>query len=741
VNRLAAFIVFLFSTLSSIVGADDGKGTSADPYIVPKASSTIKVDGLLDEQAWKDALVLELNYEVRPGENVPPPVRTEVLLTYENGYLYAAFRAYDPEPTAIRAHLGDHDNIGPDDWVALIFDTFNDERRCFDFLINPLGVQYDQIETQTSEDSSWDTIWDSAGKITDWGYAVEIAIPFNSLRFQRIDGDQVWGFDAVRSYPRNVRHHIGLFPRDRNNNCYLCQAIKIKGFAGADPGRNMEINPTVTGVRTDERSSLPDGEFENVDSEAEVGLTARWGITPNMTLSATVNPDFSQVEADALQLDINERFALYYYEKRPFFTEGAEYFSMPTDAVYTRTMHNPVWGLKLTGKEGANSVGAYLVRDQVTNLIFPGSQYSNATSLDMESTATILRYKRDIWNNSNVGFMITDRRGEDYYNTFYAVDGRLRFSSKDRLTFLVGGTQTRYPGELARSFDQPVGDFGDLGWSVDYTHSTRNYYVYGEYVDVGKDVRVDLGFIPQVGYKQMEVGGGYIWQGDSKDFFNRFQVSANWDKTDQQDGSPLEEEYEANVSFQGPKESFGSVNIGTRDLYFQGVKFDQRYQNFSYSIRPKGNFYTGIYFQYGDTIDYSHIRAAKGITIMPEWSCNLGPSLKFYMDYQLRQLSVEGERLFLTNTVDSTLVYQFNVRTFFRAIVQFADIRRNLDLYSYPVEQLTRTLFTQLLFSYKINPRTVLFLGYSDNYLGSDDFGLTQTGRTFFVKLGYAWVL
>ena len=345
-----------------------GSGTKENPYIVPKIESKITVDAVLDETAWQDALVLELKYEVRPGENVTPPVRTEVLLTYDAKNFYAAFRCYDPDPSAIRSHLRDRDTLGGDDWIALILDTFNDERRSFDFIVTAQGVQFDQIEAQSGEDPGWDTIWKCASKITDWGYTVEIAIPFLSIRFQRKHGPQVWGFDAVRRYPREHAYHIGLFPRDRSNNCYMCQAIKIKGFEGASPGRNIEFDPTVIGFRSDERKDFPHGDFKKQSQEAELGLTAHWGITPNLTSNFTLNPDFSQVEADAQQLDINEPFALFYPERRPFFTEGTDFFAALENIIYTRTMRDPSWGLKLTGKEGATPLAhtSFVMKSQTS---------------------------------------------------------------------------------------------------------------------------------------------------------------------------------------------------------------------------------------------------------------------------------------------------------------------------------------------------------------------------------------
>ena len=326
-------------------------GSPERPYIVPMVSDAPRIDGALVEALWQEALKLELPYEVTPGENTPAPVRTEIFLIYDESCLYAAFRCYDPDPAAIQAHFRDRDGIDDEDFVGLALDTFNDNRNNFLLLSNPIGIQEDQIESETGG-SSWDAIWDSVWRITERGYEVEMKIPFNQLRFQRAHGTQVWEFDAVRFYPRSHETLIGTFPRNRSNNCYRCQMLKIEGFQGATPGHSIEIAPTVTGVRTDSRDEFPTGDFETLTEEVDFGLTAKWGVTPNMMFSGTVNPDFSQVEADAFQLDINQPFALYYSERRPFFTEGLDYFNTLKGAVYTRTMRDPSWGLKLTGKEG-----------------------------------------------------------------------------------------------------------------------------------------------------------------------------------------------------------------------------------------------------------------------------------------------------------------------------------------------------------------------------------------------------
>ena len=329
--------------------------------IAPTAGK-ISVDGVLDEEAWRNCQVIPLATEWSPGENTPAPVNTDCLITYDRHNFYIAFRCLDPEPQKIRAHLMDRDAIDTfvmDDYVSFMLDTFNDERRAFQFRVNPLGVQADaNISDQDGyEDFSWDAIWSSAARISACGSTVEIAIPFHQLRFKRTAGKQTWGFSAERSWPRGDRHRMETHARDRNRNCILCEFNKITGLEDISPGNNIEFDPTLTVQRTDTRADFPAGGLETGKVNAEPGLTAKWGITPNLILNATVNPDFSQVEADVAQLDVNTRYALYYPEKRPFFLEGDDFFLTPLQAVFTRTVADPRWGGKMTGKIGKQGLG------------------------------------------------------------------------------------------------------------------------------------------------------------------------------------------------------------------------------------------------------------------------------------------------------------------------------------------------------------------------------------------------
>ena len=710
------------------------------PYTVPRTSLPIKVDGSINEKAWENALVMELKYEFDPGDNVSAPVRTEFLMIYSKSHLYAAFRCFDPNPSEIRAHLSDRDSDYGDDFVGVLLDTFNDERKNYIFLANPLGVQQDAIMTgRTGYNANWDARFNAVGKIFDWGYCVEMAIPFSSLRFQRTGVPQVWGIDARRNYPRSMLHQIGLVPQDRNNNCYQCQMEKVRGFEGVRPGRNVEVTPTVTGVRTDAREKMPDGKLEKRNEDAEVGVTARWGVTPNITVSGTVNPDFSQVEADSRKLDINEPFALSYAEKRPFFTEGDEYFTTSLDAVYTRTMRDPSWGIKLTGKEGNNAMGAYIIRDAVTNIIFPGSQYSDAVSLEVGSTAAVFRYKHDFGSKYTLGALFTNRQGTDYYNRVFGIDGVLRFTDRDQLEVDMLASSTRYPDEIAAEFGQKNGKFNDKALRAVYTHRTRNVTLFGAYLELGEDFRADLGFIPRVGYREVQTGGEYRWIAKPGKWWNLFQVSGSVYQAKERNGTLLFKGLESKFLYSGVLQSYFYITFDRAREAYYGNEFDLTFFKTYFQFRPVGDLFFSLTTQFGDRIDYSNARPGRRFRLDTVLSYSLGNHLRLNLGQTYEQMNAAGQRLYTANISQGTIIYQFNTRTFFRSILQYVNYDYNTDNYLFELNPEYKHLFVQLLFSYKLNPRTVLFLGYTDNYDGNQDYPITRSNRTFFLKLGYDW--
>ncbi|MFL6236134.1 MAG: DUF5916 domain-containing protein [Thermoanaerobaculia bacterium] len=741
VSRITGWLLLACAFAPLTSRAAEKAGSPHPVHHVERAASAITVDGVLDEVAWQKATRIDLKYETRPGENTPPAVATEVLITYDDGHFYAAFRAHDPDPSAIRAHVSDRDNAFNDDFVGVVLDTFNDERRAFEFFVNPLGVQMDLFNDDVggNEDATWDAIWSAAGRIDADGYTVEIAIPLSSLRFPRTEGEQTWGLDALRFYPRSQRARISDHPLDRNVSCYLCQNSKITGFSGITPGRNIELAPTVTSSRTDQRQGSPDGPWREGGVGTQLGLTAKWGITPSLTLNAALNPDFSQVEADAAQLNVNTQFALFFPEKRPFFLEGADFFSTPFNVVFTRNVADPSWGVKLTGKEGKNAVGVFAARDERTNLIFPGSTGSAATSLDTQTTDAVLRYRRDFGSSSAVGVLVTDREGDGYLNHLAGIDGLYRITDSDRVRLQLLRSQARYPGPVAAAFGQPRGTFSDGAYQLAYNHDSRDWFAYARYEDVGRDFRADMGFLPQVDYSFLLAGGGHVWNGNWRGF-TRASLGGDWDRREDQRGQRLEELAEVTADANGPLQSYASLNVGRRDRFFNGVTFHQAFSSLYSEMQPTGDLFLSLSANLGDEIDFVNTRAGRLTQLSPTVRYSLGRHLQTQVSHVYQRLDVHGGNLFTANLTQLTGVYQLNVRTFLRAIFQYTDVDRTPGLYTTPVDRRTRTLFSQLLFSYKLNPQTVFFVGYSDDSAALGRTDLARTDRTFFLKLGYAWV-
>jgi|CXWL01.1.fsa_nt_gi hypothetical protein len=720
---------------------------SFDPvtYEAPRTNQPVVIDARLDEPAWQDARRIELIYEVRPGENVKPPVDTTAYVTYDDDNVYFGFDARDPDPKAIRANLTDRDQSFRDDFVGVILDTFNDERRGFEFFVNPLGVQMDltvdDLTNGDSEDASWDAIWSSAGRITAEGYVVEMAIPFSSLRFQKGGAGQTWGFMPYRAYPRAARHQIFDAPRNRNRSCWLCQASKLAGFVGVEPGRSLELTPTLTAGRNDARDDFPGGALESGDAETDLGLTASWGVTPNINLSGTINPDFSQVEADSAQLDINNTFALFFPERRPFFLEGADFFTTPISTVFTRNVANPSWGAKAVGKSGRNAFGVFVAQDDVTQVLLPGTFSSDATSLDEKSVDSVLRYRRDIGAGSAVGLILTDREGGGYSNRVGGFDGLLRINEQSTFRFQALGSQTEYPDEVQSEFDQPDGRFADQAFYLGYSYNSRSYSGYLRYEDIGDEFRADLGFLPQIGRRSALVGGTRNWYGKEGSPWTRFSIGGdvNYDRT--QGDITLEEEWELFLEAEGPYQTFFFLGPGLRDRYWNGVTYRENYVGFFVNARPAGWLSFNLDGRIGDQIDFANDRLGDLVALVPGVQLSVGKHLRFELDHNYRRLDIDAGTVFTANLSQVRAIYQFNIRSFVRAIVQYTDIERDPGLWVEAVDARSKDLFTQLLFSYKVNPRTVLFLGYSDGRRGDQDIDLTQDTRSVFLKLGYAWAV
>jgi hypothetical protein len=462
----------------------------AQPVRMPKFDKAPVIDGKLDDEIWKKATVLKDFYQIQPGDNIPPSKPTEVMLGYDSKVLYVAFHCYD-EPDKVRATIPKRDNIFNDDYVGILFDTFNDKRKAYEFDFNPLGVQADGIWTDgQGEDFNPDFVFESKGMITDDGWIVEIAIPFKSMRYFA-GKDKLWGAHFFRRIKRFNNELTMWMPINRDISSWLAQEGHLSGLDGISTERTLELIPSLTLSETATRKAtlspaqlnagLHDpGRLVNGPIKFDPGLTGKFTITPNVTLDFAVNPDFAQVESDQLVVTANQRFPIFFPEKRPFFLEGIDIFQSQIAAVHTRTIIDPDVALKLTGKVSRNTFGLMVasdngpgnlsVRDREFIRADPAfllgisnptasqiasiqqSQGQLARILDKNSLVGVLRLKHDVGKkDSFVGLLATAYRFVDQYNYLGGLDGRFRLNPQTTFSVQALTTTTRtsffYPDE------------------------------------------------------------------------------------------------------------------------------------------------------------------------------------------------------------------------------------------------------------------------------------------------------
>src|SRR5215213_1583987 len=431
-----------------------------EPLRLARFENPPVIDAKLDDEAWQKATVLKDFYQTNPGDNTPPSFPTEVLIGYDSNNLYLGFRVKD-DPNRVRATVAKRDNVlGTDDHVRVLLDTFNDKRRAYVFIFNPFGVQQDGIRIEGSGvDYTVDVVMESKGTLTEDGYVVEAAIPFKSLRYAA-SADKLWGIHVFRAIQRLNNEEDSWVPISRDYTSLLGQAGHITGFDGISGERTLELIPSITLSENGKRVSsflppVPDPNFINTGRllnepvKADLGLTAKYGITPTVTLDLALNPDFAQVEADQLVVTANQRFPIFYPEKRPFFLEGKEIFSTPLNAVNTRAIVDPDLAVKLSGKHGRNSFGILLASDNAPGNFSeeertdPGIRPGIEKFLDKNAYIGVLRLKRDIGKESNLGLLFTSYNFIERHNQLGGIDGRFRLGPQTVLTFQALGTTSR----------------------------------------------------------------------------------------------------------------------------------------------------------------------------------------------------------------------------------------------------------------------------------------------------------
>jgi hypothetical protein len=742
--------------------------------------SDVRIDGRLDENLWSEAAVLTDFSQYEPVEGIPSIEATEVRVFYTSDAIYFGVRAFDRQPELILARLGERDESArSDDWVRIWLDTFDDNRQAYIFYVNPLGIQTDGLWIEglqrsrggggggggSSVDFSPDFIWESEGRVDEEGWTAEIRIPYVSLRFRQLPV-QRWGFNVVREVKRRGFKQSWA-PLTQEISSTLAQGGHLVGLRDLRPKRLVELNPVATGRRTGE---LRDEAFVHEDPTGEFGLNTRVGLTQNLILDATYNPDFSQVEADADRITLNERFALFFPEKRPFFLEGTEIFRTPKPLVYTRQIADPELGAKLTGKLGSFNVGYLGAWDESPSSLFGGTD---------NAIFNLVRAGRDVGTGSTVGFLYTDRtlEGGDVYNRVVSADARVLFRGRFTLTTQLAGSWTALSSD-----DQDTG-FKPLVYAT-LERSGRTFAWQLRFDGIHPDFRTRSGFIPRVG--DVELFGSTRWThyGRPGALLERLAVELRsesfFDHDEFWEGT---RPYEAEVQLQ-PTFSFRgdrSLTIILRSGYFRFREEDYdsyQVQDLAGELGP---------FQLPD--DLSHMlaltffprmrltneaqlsgriyfreipifaEAARGLELLVAPSLTLRPTsaVSLSLSHTLSRIHRRRDdtQFSTANISRGEFRYQFNKAVLARIIGQYNLARQDAlrdPTTERPIwidgepETTTEsgTFQGQFLFQYEPSPGTIFYAGYSRVMSGDYSYQLSRMDPTddgLFVKLSYLFRL
>jgi hypothetical protein len=722
-------------------------------FDIKRATGPITIDGKLDDPAWKDALRVDKWYETNATDNTEPQVKNVAWMTYDDHFFYAAFHFEDPNPASIRSPFADRDNVpSSTDYAGVILDTRNDGKTATLFLSNARGIQYDSVSDDTSgnEDSSPDFFWESAAKITKEGWDLELRIPFSSLRYKKAD-PQTWGILLYRNYPRDRRYQFFANKLPKGGNCFICNEDKVTGLTGLPSGGHIVAAPYLTLKEQGlPRGGVAGARFQNAPAKADAGLDVKWTPNADNAIDGTLNPDFSQVESDVAAISTNQRFAIFFSEKRPFFLEGVELFNTPIQAVYTRTITSPRFGLRSTGKFGDNDYTAIVASDRGGGVtILPGANGSDFANQDFSSTVAIGRIRHNI-GLSYISLLGTFRESEGgAHNRVLGPDFQWRPNDKDTVTgeLLFSDTKTPDRPDLADEWNGQTlnGHAADVWWS----RSTRHYDWTVEQRDFSDGFRADNGFVPQVGFRESYFDGGYTMR-PTTGFANRIRLFLNGDYQSASNGDRLFSDRSAGIGFDGKYASSTRLRFSVNGVR-SGDKVLTRHQ-LLYAIQfTPVSMVSNIQIvgSAGEDVDFSNTRLGRGASATVSGIVRPSDHLEFRLNQSLSwlnvkplpsQIGVNPGRLFTAQVERVRATYTFDSKMFVRAVVQNVHTNRNQQLFLVTPNQHGGNVTSSLLFAYKLNWQTVLFVGVGDERdIEVAENRLQPASRQLFMKMSYAF--
>jgi hypothetical protein len=712
-----------------------GSAAAADradaPVIVAqKLTASPRIDGVLDDRAWTAEPVPTgewRSYNPLHGDTIPQ--RTRVWVAYDSDALYFAFQCDDPEPARIKTSVAKRDNIGGDDWVGLSLDATGTGQLSYHMMVNPSGVQLDMLNSVAgNEDSSVDWVWESAGRLTPTGYVVEIKLPLRSIRFASGDNVRM----GLLFWRKVSRSGVSVAWPPLEPGKWVFEKHASLHFDHLDSRLPRDVIPSVS-VSEHQNRATP-AAWDPMDQARDAGLSAKIGLTTQTAVDATVNPDFSQVESDAFQVDVNQRFPVFYSEKRPFFMEGAGIFmlagtgngdSSMQRAVHTRRIIDPIGGLKLTGSSGRVTFGTLTASDQA-----PGHAVNpDDPSYGHDQLVNVGRLQYSLGPSQYVGAIVTDTEFAGRSNRVGGLDLSKRLTTTQRIDAFVLGSSTHGPGA-------PAGN--GVGASLGYNYNTRSMSAIGSVEHYDRAFQMDTAFLNRVG-----ITSGWAYLDHS---FYPGKGRFGWVRRI----SPF-------IFTQGGADriadgrdmlAVGGVRFSTTRLGFLRIDRTWGFEPWAGKRFPRGMFRTWgnvqLYrwlkldgrFENGLAVFYDPTDPFGGRWRRVNGGFVLQPNGRFAQTISFDQVTFDrqatGQRVYQVNIVNTKTTYQFTREFFLRLIAQYDSSRSRV--------------LTDTLLSYELRPGSVFYLGYGslierrafrdDGWiLGEGTFNQSQRG--FFGKVSY----
>lgn len=698
--------------------------SSRSDLLLPVRTETPPViDGKLDDPLWQQAPFVTGFRTFIPDFGHAMPESTVAYFAYDEENLYFAFRCFDPDPKSIKAEITSRDNLRPHDWVCINLDSFSDQQTLYALYVNPLGIQADSRFAAGVEDHSFDLIWYSAGQIDNEGYSVEMQIPLKSIRYADKNPVQMTVFFERRVSRRSEQ--ASYPPLDPKRGYQFLTQMQPLVYYDLKHYTLFELLPAVT---YNQRYRQESGSLVQYEQKGELSLTAKYGFTSDLILDGTLNPDFSQVEADAGQVDVNLRYGLFFPEKRPFFLEGSESFGVAAtgDAVqavvHTRTIVNPLVGLKLSGKVAGQSTLASIY---AVDELLDGSSRTTGEKAHFP----IFRYKHALTDDSYIGAIYTGRELRNQFNRVGGTDGLMRLTDASLIEYHALFSQTKSDPTPTTTTGQAL--------SAVFRYGTRDLdFDIGSYA-VSKEFAADAGYLTRTGIISLS---GFVKP-------KIYPASRTLRRIDlllisaqsRDEFSKLWETYNAlsvNNVFTG------GLSTRVQYVYATEVFLNQRFDIGGFLISGGGQltrqFNLSLSYRTGNSIFFSATpyqgrssRLAASFNYQP-WNQVEATGSLTYVDFYRQS---DDQKIYEYPIARLRLTYQMNQYLFFRGVLEYNKFRR--------------TLLNDYLVSFTYIPGTVLHAGYGALYQRTrwentryvDDDTFLETRRGFFFKMSYLWRL